>query len=130
MDDDVKGGSSPTARRGYASAKRHQYDDWPTMTMSSLAAAAAPDLLVDEAVRRRWWPGPRRCSSNTTRRRALLAICVGATIIVMLFAGGSSPDGMLHSLLFHHLQGAYHIIYIYRFILIWLHACQHIYIYN
>jgi hypothetical protein len=59
-----------------------------------------------------------------------LAICVGATIIVMLFAGGSSPDGMLHSLLFHHLQGAYHIIYIYRFILIWLHACQHIYIYN
>ncbi|KAG0532742.1 hypothetical protein BDA96_04G133100 [Sorghum bicolor] len=73
--------------------------------MSSLAAAAAPDLQVDEAVRRRWWPWPRSCSSNTTRRKALLAICAGATVIVVLFAGGSSPDGMLHSLLFHHLQG-------------------------
>ncbi|CAD6251127.1 unnamed protein product [Miscanthus lutarioriparius] len=74
--------------------------------MSSLAAAA-PDLQVDEAVRRRWWPWPWpcRCSSNSTRRKALLAICVGATVIVVLFAGGSSPDGMLHSLLFHHLQG-------------------------
>jgi hypothetical protein len=130
-DDDVKIGStsSPTARQGYASAKRHQYDDWPPPPMSLVAAAAPDDLQVDEAVRR---TRPRRCSSNTTRRQALLAICAGAIVIVVLFAGGSSPpDGILHSLLFHHLQGAYHTyhLYIYRLSIyrFWLRSCQHIY---
>ncbi|KAG0523338.1 hypothetical protein BDA96_07G115200 [Sorghum bicolor] len=101
VDDDVKGRSSSTSRRGYHPEKTHQYD-WPPPPMST--STAAPGLEVDEAFWRRrwWWPRLHRCSSNATRRRALLAIFAGATVIVVLFAGWSSPDGMLHSLL---LQG-------------------------